>query len=399
MKISESIKQIKPSATLEITKKAISLKAQGKNIISLSIGEPDFHTPEFGQLAAIKSIKDLDDNYPPVVGKNELIEEVIKKFKRDNNLSYTKSEIIISNGAKQALFNLFFVLLNKDDEVLLPVPYWVSYDDMIKIAGGTTVSVKCDKNFKIDLNDLKQKINSKTKILVLNSPNNPSGAVYDHDDLKALSDILLEHPNIFIISDDIYEHIIYDDKKFLNIINVEPKLKERTIIVNGISKCYAMTGWRIGYTAISDPEIMRFFNILQSQSTAGVCSVAQAAAIGALNGNQDFLKERNKIFQSRRDIALDILGDAKNFSCNKPDGAFYLFPSCSNLFGGKTKSGKIIKDDIDFANHLLDDYLVSVVPGTEFGMPGYFRISYALSEDLLKKACRRIKDAYDNIII
>lgn len=397
--ISHNVEQVKPSATLDSAKRAAALKSQGMDVISLSIGEPDSHTPESGRNAAIDAINNLDDNYPPVPGKQALIEEILKKLKRDNDLIYDKSQIAVTNGAKQALFNAFLVLLNKGDEVLLPVPYWVSYADMVKIPGGADVPVKCDSNFKIDLAELKQKINEKTKLIVLNSPNNPSGAFYNYNDLKALSEILLQYPNIYIISDDIYEHILYDNQKFVNIVNVEPKLKDRTIVINGVSKSYAMTGWRVGYVAISDPKIMKFFIIVQSQSTSGICTIAQAAAIGAMAGNQDFLADRNKVFQARRDVALEILGQSKHFSCSKPEGAFYLFPSCSKLFGGKTKSGITIKDDMDFTNYLLDEYLVSVVPGCEFGMPGYFRISYALSDESLRKACERIRDAYDSITL
>lgn len=397
MLISNSLLRIKPSATLEITAKAALLKSQGKDVISLSIGEPDFFTPEVAQNAGIDAIKNCDDKYPPTSGTAQLKDKIIEKFKTDNGLDYKRSQIIVSNGAKQVLFNAFFALLNPGDEVLLPTPYWVSYSDMVKVPGGVPIAVKSDKNFKIDIADLENKISEKTKVLVINSPNNPSGVCYDKSDLEVLAKVLLKHPKIQIISDDIYEHILYDEQKFCNILQVEPKLKEQTIIVNGVSKCYAMTGWRIGYAAIPNPEIFKYINILQMQTTGGACSIAQAAAVGALSTDHSLFKQRSLVFKSRRDSALQILSSAPGLECNKPSGAFYLFPCCKGLIGKQTKNGKKISNDVEFTTYLLEEYLLSVVPGSEFGMPGYFRISYALSTEKLEIACKRIVKACEEL--
>lgn len=397
MLISENIQAIKASATLEITAKAKELKAAGQDIISLSIGEPDFHTPPAGKAAAYKAIDLEDDDYPPPNGKPALLKAISAKLKKENSLDYNPEEIIISNGAKQVLFNAFFVLLNKGDEVLLPAPYWVSYADIAKIAGGIPVTVPSNKDLSLNISELENRITDKTKILVLNSPNNPSGSCYSKEELLQVAELLRKHTNIIIISDDIYEHIIYDGAKFYNILELAPDLKNRVIIVNGVSKCYAMTGWRVGYGACSNKEIMKFISILQMQSTGGICAVAQAAALGVLTGEQSFLVDRTEVFKKRRDKALEILSKASGLTCSKPGGAFYLFPSCEKLIGRKTSEGKIIEDDVTFVKYLLEKYFIAVVPGVEFGMPGYFRISYALNDKLLEQACQRIVEAYNSI--
>ena len=396
--ISDNIKNnIKPSITLLVDAKANELKSQGHNIISLGIGEPDFDTPNNIKNAAIKAINDGYTKYTAAGGAKELKEAVINKFKRENNIEYKLNEIIISSGAKQVIYNAFMATINPEDEVIIISPYWVSYPEMVKIANGVPVVINSDykKDFTLVIEEIEKSITPKTKWLMINSPNNPCGSVYNYTELKTLANMLLKHPNIYILSDDIYEHLIYDDEeKFFTLAEVEPKLKDRILTVNGPSKTYAMTGWRIGYGAGSS-ELIKAMGIVQSQSTSGACSISQMAVVEALNGPQDFIKDRNRIFKSRRDMVAEQLDKVKGLECNKPNGAFYLFVNCSVLFGKKTPNGQLLENSNDVATYLLEQAHVAVVSGSAFGVEGYFRISYATSEENLIKSCKQIKEACD----
>ncbi|AHX11652.1 degT/DnrJ/EryC1/StrS aminotransferase family protein [Neorickettsia helminthoeca str. Oregon] len=393
--LSQVLKNIKSPATLKTALRVRELKAQGKDVISLCIGEPDFSTPPLGQEMAIQAIKDCDDSYPPVSGTNLLREEIVKKFARDNALKYSVDDIIVSNGAKQVLYNVLSALLNPGDEVILIAPYWVSYSEMVRLASATPVVVSSTEDFRIDFEALESALNEKTKAIILNSPNNPSGVCYTESELRKLADVLRMYPQVYIVSDDIYEHITYSHSSFLNIANVAPDLRQRIVIVNGASKCYAMTGWRIGYAAITDKELMSLVRVLQEHSTGGACTIAQAAAVGALRSGPELLRERLHVFESRRDKAFAILSSAPYLKCSKPDGAFYLFICCKDLLGKKTSTGLEIKTDSDLTEYLLNEHSVAVVSGSEFGVAGYFRISYALSIELLEQACKRIIAALD----
>lgn len=386
--LAERMSLIKPSPTIAVTDKANKLKAEGKKICVLAAGEPDFDTPEHIKKAAIQAINDGKTKYTAVDGTRELKEAIINKLKRDNNLEYKPNQICVGTGAKQVLFNLFMATINSGDEVIIPAPYWVSYVDMVSLFGGMPVIAECGKNFKLTPELLKSEITKKTKWLIINSPNNPAGTVYTHDELKDISAVLLEHSHINIVTDDIYEHIIYDEK-FFTIAQVEPKLYDRVFVVNGVSKAYAMTGWRIGYVA-GRSDVVQAISTLQSQSTSNPNSIAQAAATEALNGDHSFLKERTEIFKSRRDFMVERLNSAQGLSVTTPQGAFYLFVSCEGLVGKKTKNGKIIINDLDFTEYLLEDHLVAVVPGVAFGMNNFIRISYATSQEQLEVGCNSI---------
>lgn len=392
--LAANLSNIKPSPTIAISMKAAELKASGKDIIGLSMGEPDYDTPNNIKEAAIAAIKKGDTKYTAVDGTPALKKAVIAKFKRENNLEYKNSEIIVSTGAKQVIYNALVASLNAGDEVLIQAPYWVSYPDMVLLAGGTPVVVEssADNNFKLRPEVLEKKISPKTKWLILNSPSNPTGACYSSDELKALADVLLKHPQVHVLADDIYEHLTFDDLKFATIAEVEPKLKERTLIVNGVSKSYAMTGWRIGYGA-GPEKLIKAMSMIQSQSTSATSSISQAAAVEALNGPQDYIRDSKKVFEKRRDMVVKMLNEIDGIQCNNPNGAFYVFPACTGLYGKKTESGKIIENDSDFATYLLEEALVAVVPGIAFGSSGFFRISYAASEEFLKNAMQRIADA------
>jgi aspartate aminotransferase len=378
--------------------KAAELKAAGKNIIGLAMGEPDFDTPDNIKEAGILAIKNGDTKYTAVDGTAALKKAIINKLKRDNNLEYQPNQIVVSTGAKQVIYNAFMATLNAGDEVIIPAPYWVSYPDMVLLAGGTPIIVDCisDNNFKALPQDLEKAITKQTKWIILNSPSNPTGGCYTEKELKALAEILLKYPQIHILSDDIYEYLVFDGLKFTNIAEIEPKLKNRTLVVNGVSKAYSMTGWRIGYGA-GDASLIKAMAMIQSQSTSSPTSMGQAAAVEAMNGNQDYVFQSLKIFQSRRDMVVKMLNDIEGIVCNKPNGAFYVFPSCVGLFGKKTVDNKIIKDSNDFASYLLESALVAVVPGIAFGSEGFFRISYAASEEFLKNAMKRISDACDQL--
>ena len=391
--ISDSLKRIKPSPTIAVTQKARELKAAGKDVIGLGAGEPDFDTPNNIKKAAIKAIKAGETKYTTVDGTLKLKGAIIKKFKRENNLKYLTDEITVGTGGKQVLYNAFMATLNKGDEVIIPAPFWVSYPDMVLLAGGKPKIVKCSETegFKLTPQKLKKAISKKTKWLILNSPSNPTGAGYTKNEIKNLSKVLIKNKKIHILSDDIYEHITYDDFKFFTIAQIS-KLKSRTITMNGVSKSYAMTGWRIGYAG-GPKEIIKAIRKIQSQSTSNPSSISQAAAVEALNGTQKFIKKRSNAFKQRRDFVVKSLNKISGISCLKPNGAFYVFPSCKKLLGKKTK----LKNDSDFVKKLLEKSNVAVVQGSAFGLDGHFRISYATSMKKLKVAMKRIKSFCEKI--
>jgi len=391
--VSNSLKRIKPSPTIAVSQKARELKAAGKDVIGLGAGEPDFDTPENIKKAAIEAINKGETKYTAVDGTPALKKAIVNKFKKENNLEYSIDEITVGTGGKQVIYNALMATLNKGDEVIIPAPYWVSYPDMVLLAGGNPKIVKCNENdgFKLTPKNLKKAITKKTKWLILNSPSNPTGASYTKEEIEALSEVLIKNKNVHILSDDIYEHITYDNFNFFTIAQVS-KLKNRTLTMNGVSKSYAMTGWRIGYAA-GPKEIIKAISKIQSQSTSNPSSISQAAAVEALNGTQDFIKERANAFKERRDFVVNSLNNIKGISCLKPSGAFYVFPSCKKLLGKKTK----LKTDKDFVEKLLEEALVAVVQGSAFGLNGYFRISYATSMENLKKALDRIKSFCESL--
>ncbi|MBH9982965.1 pyridoxal phosphate-dependent aminotransferase [Bartonella sp. B10834G6] len=390
--IGDTLSRIKPSATIAVAQKARDLKATGRDVISLGAGEPDFDTPDNIKDAAIKAIHQGKTKYTPVAGIPELRQAIAQKLKRENNLDYKPQQIIVGTGGKQVLFNAFMATLNKGDEVIIPAPYWVSYPEMVAVNNGTPVFVDAKKefNYKLQPEDLEAAITDKTKWFVFNSPCNPSGAAYTHDELKKLTDVLLKYPHVHVMSDDMYEHLTYNNFKFATPAAVEPKLYERTLTVNGVSKAYAMTGWRIGYAA-GQVELIKAMETIQSQQTSGTSSISQWAAVEALNGPQDFIAKNKAIFQARRDLVVSMLNQANGLECPTPEGAFYVYPSCAKLIGKKTPEGKVIKTDEDFVTALLETEAVAVVHGAAFGLGPAFRISYATSEKLLEEACRRIQ--------
>jgi len=399
--IANALSNIKPSPTIAVSMKANELKASGKNIISLGMGEPDFDTPQHIKNAAINAINQGDTKYTAVDGTANLKKAIINKFARENQLSYKASEVIVSTGAKQVIYNALIATINPLDEVIIPAPYWVSYPDMVLLAGGVPVIAQSssENNFKITAHELKSKITSKTKWLILNSPSNPTGACYNQDELQSLVEVLIENPHVYILTDDIYEHLIFDDLQFYTLPQIAPRLKDRCLVVNGVSKAYAMTGWRIGYGA-GPEKLIKAMSMIQSQSTSSPSSISQAASVEALNGNQDYIQQGKKIFQERRDLVVSMLNKIEGIECNQPNGAFYVFPSCKKLLGKKAViSGveQIIKDDNDFATYLLEEALVAVVPGVAFGASGFFRISYAASEDFLKDSMSRIAKACEKL--
>jgi len=391
--ISNSLKRIKPSPTLAVSQKARELKAAGKDVIGLGAGEPDFDTPENIKKAAIEAISRGDTKYTAVDGTPALKKAIVNKYKRENNLEYSTGEITVGTGGKQVIYNIFMATLNKGDEVIIPAPYWVSYPDMVLLAGGKPKIVKCSESdsFKLTPKNLKKAITKKTKWLILNSPSNPTGVGYTKDEIENLSKILIKHKKVHILSDDIYEHIKYDNFSFFTIAQIA-KLKDRTLTMNGVSKSYAMTGWRIGYAA-GPKEIIKAIGKIQSQSTSNPSSVSQAAAVEALNGTQDFIQERSDAFKERRDFVVNSLNNIKGISCLKPNGAFYVFPSCKKLLDKKTK----LKTDTEFVKKLLEKANVAVVQGSAFGLEGYFRISYATSMEKLKIAMERIKSFCESL--
>ena len=395
--ISDSLKRIKPSPTITVSQKAKELKAAGKDVIGLGAGEPDFDTPDNIKNAAIKAIKDGDTKYTTVDGTNLLKQAIVNKFKRENNLTYSIDQITVGAGGKHVIYNLMMATLNKGDEVIIPAPYWVSYPDIVLLAGASPVVIECseEQGFKLSAKDLESKINNNTKWLILNSPSNPTGACYSEQEIKNLSHVLKRNPHVNILSDDIYEHIIYDGFKFFTIAQI-PEIKNKVVTMNGVSKSYSMTGWRIGYAA-GDKEVIKAIAKIQSQSTTNPSSISQAAAVEALNGKQDFISVRAKAFQERRDFVVNSLNAIEGISCIKPDGAFYVFPSCKGLIGKKDKNGKKINSDSDFVESLLESNGVAVVQGSAFGLEGFFRISYATSMDKLKDAMERIKNFCESL--
>ena len=385
--ISDSLKRIKPSPTIAVTQKARELRAAGKDVIGLGAGEPDFDTPDNIKNAAIKAIKSGDTKYTAVDGTPALKKAIVDKFKRENKINYTTDQITVGTGGKQVLYNAFMATLNKGDEVIIPAPFWVSYPDMVLLAGGKPKIVKCTEKegFKLTASKLKKAITKKTKWVILNSPSNPTGAGYSKKEIEDLARVLIRNKKVHILSDDIYEHIRYDNFNFYTIAQ-NSKLKDRTLTMNGVSKSYAMTGWRIGYAA-GPKDIIKAIGKIQSQSTSNPSSISQAAAVEALNGNQGFIKKRSKAFKERRDFVVKSLNAIKGINCLTPNGAFYVFPSCRGLLNKKTK----IKTDTEFVQKLLEQSNVAVVQGSAFGLDGYFRISYATSMKNLKKAMERIK--------
>ena len=390
--VSDSLSRIKPSQTIAATMKAQELKAAGRNIIALSAGEPDFDTPENIKEAAIAAIRRGETKYTAVDGIPELKKAVAAKFKRENGLDYKPSQVTIGTGGKQVLFNALVATLNPGDEVVIPTPYWVSYPDIVLFAGGKPVFVPAtlEHRFKLQPEALDRAITAKTKWVILNSPSNPSGAAYTHAELKALTDVLARHPHVWVLTDDMYEHLVYDDFTFATPAAVEPRLYERTLTMNGVSKAYCMTGWRIGYGA--GPEtIIKAMAKLQSQSTSNPSSVSQWAAVEALNGTQGFIAANNKVFRERRDLVVSMLNQARGLTCPTPEGAFYVYPSCAGVLGKTSPSGKSIANDEDFATELLEHEGVAVVHGSAFGLEPHFRISYATATSALEDACQRIQ--------
>ena len=395
--LSNCVNRINESPTLAITAKAAKLKSEGKDVIALAAGEPDFDTPDFIKEAAIKAINDGLTKYTPVSGLPSLKKAVIKKFKRDNKLDYEMSEVIIGVGGKQCIFNFFLALLNPGDEVIIPTPYWVSYTDIVELTGASPVLVHCgiDQSFKMTPTQLEEAVTKNTKIVVLNSPSNPTGSVYSESELRELSNVLLKYPDLYIVTDDIYEHIRLDEQPFNNIIMVEPELKNRCIIINGVSKAYSMTGWRIGFAA-GPEKIISAMSILQSQSTSNPTSISQAAAEAALTGDQSCIKPMLYAFIERHAFVVNAFNNIDGIDCIKAQGAFYSFPCAKKAIESLYKKGKIKKnDDISFSEYLLDTKGVAVVPGSAFGAEGYFRISFATSMDNLKEALLRIKEAIE----
>jgi aspartate aminotransferase len=389
---SATLARVKPSATMATDQKARELKAQGRDIISLGAGEPDFDTPENIKEAAIRAIREGKTKYTTVDGIPELKEAIAAKFARENGLAYKPSQVNVSPGGKPVIFNAMMATLNPGDEVIVPTPYWVSYPDMVLLAGGTPVfaPTTAASGFKLKPAELEAVITPRTRWLILNSPSNPSGAAYTRDELKALAEVLLRHPQVWILTDDMYEHLMFDDMKFWTIAQVEPALYERTLTMNGVSKAYAMTGWRIGYAAGPEPLIKLMAKVM-SQSTSNPCSVSQYAAVEALSGTQDFIKPNAALFQKRRDLVVSMLNQASGLVCPTPEGAFYVYPSCEALIGRTAPSGRVIGSDKDFANELLESEGVAVVFGEAFGLSPFFRISYATSEAILEDACGRIQ--------
>ena len=387
----KSLAKIKPSPTIAMSTLAGELKAQGRDIISLSAGEPDFDTPAHIKAAAQKAIEAGKTKYTAPDGMSELKEAICRKFQRENNLTYTSDQITVSSGGKQVLHNALCATLNAEDEVVIPAPYWVSYPDMVLLAGGTPVVVKtsAETNYKLTASDLRDALSERTKWFIFNSPSNPTGAGYSYDELKELTDVLLEFPHVWIMSDDMYEHLAFDGFQFATPAEVEPKLYDRTLTCNGVSKAYAMTGWRIGYAG-GPKELIKAMGKIQSQSTSNPCTISQWAALEALDGPTDFLKSNNEIFVRRRNLVVDALNQIEGIECPKPEGAFYVYPSIAGLIGKITQSGKPIETDEDFATQLLNHTGVAVVFGAAFGLSPNFRISYATSDEQLTDACQRI---------
>lgn len=390
--LSDALSRIKPSATIVITQKARDLRAQGRDVISLSVGEPDFDTPDNIKEAAMAAIRRGETKYTPVPGIVPLREAIARKFKRENGLDYKPSQIIVGTGGKQVIYNAMLATLNPGDEVIIPAPYWVSYPEMVGLCGGTAVPVETtmEHNFKLQPEPLERAITQKTKWIILNSPSNPTGAAYTRAEMKALTDVLMRHPHVWVLTDDMYEHLTFGDFEFVTPAQVEPGLYNRTLTMNGVSKSYAMTGWRIGYAG-GPEELIRAMDFVQGQQTSGACSIAQWAAVEALDGPQDHLKVFKKAFEERRDLVVSMLNQAKYLKCPMPEGAFYVYPSCAEAIGKTAPSGKVLETDEDFVAELLDSEGVAAVHGSAFGLGPNLRISYATSTAVLEDACHRIQ--------
>src|SRR5579885_2580496 len=397
--IADQVMRIKPSATIAVTDKARALKAAGRDVIGLGAGEPDFDTPDNIKVAAIRAISEgKTSKYTAVDGMAELKAAIARKFKRDNELDYKPSQIIVGTGGKQVLYNALMATINPGDEVIIPAPYWVSYPEMVALAGGESVPVVCtaEHGFKLRAADLEKAITPKTKWIILNSPSNPTGSAYSRAELKAITDVLVKHPHVWVMTDDMYEHLVYDDFVFTTPAQIEPKLYERTLTVNGVSKAYCMTGWRIGFAGGPEP-LIKTMAMIQSQSTSNPAAVSQWAAVEALNGPQDFIPKHNKIFKERRDLVCSMLNQATGIKCPTPEGAFYVYPSCAGTIGKTAPSGNRINTDEDFVTELLEAEGVAVVQGSAFGLGPNFRISYATKTEDLEEACRRIQRFCGNL--
>ena len=392
--IAERMLRIKPSPTIAMANKALTLKAEGRDVIGLAAGEPDFDTPQNIKDAAKRAIDRGDTKYTVVDGTMDLKKAICGKFKRENGLDYQPNQITVGTGGKQVLYNALTVTVNPGDEVIVPAPYWVSYPDIVTLCEGTPVTIQCPQShaFKLLPAQLEAAITPKTKWLILNSPSNPTGAAYTRAELRALADVLLKHPQVWVLTDDMYEHVIYDDFEFTTIAQVEPKLYPRTLTLNGFSKAYCMTGWRLGYAG-GPVELIKAMGALQSQSTTNPSSISQAAGVEALNGPQDFIAKHNAIFKDRRDLVISMLNQAKGLHCPTPEGAFYVYPSCDGAIGKRAPSGKTIANDTDFVFYLLEAEGVAVVQGEAFGVSPHFRVSYAASNQVLEDACARIQRA------
>lgn len=392
--LADKLSRIKPSPTIAVSTKAAELKAAGRDVIGLGAGEPDFDTPQHIIDAAIKAMQDGKTRYTAVAGTPELRQAICDKLQRDNGLSYTPDQISVGCGGKQTIYNALMATLNPGDEVIIPAPYWVSYPDITLLAEGTPVVVACpaENDFKLQPADLEAAITDKTKWVILNSPSNPTGAAYSREEMKALTDVLVKYDHVHVMTDDMYELITYDDFEFVTPAQVEPKLFERTLTLNGVSKAYSMTGWRVGYAA-GPVALIKAINKIQSQSTTHTCSISQAAAVAALNGSHDFITERNATFKGRRDLVVKMLNEAEGLTCPTPQGAFYVYPSCAGVIGKSTPEGKIIETDEDFVTYLLETEGVAAVHGEAFGLSPHFRVSYATSTEALTEACTRIQRA------
>jgi aspartate aminotransferase len=396
--IADRLKRIKPSMTVGINVKANALRAEGKDVLVLAAGEPDFDTPLNIRKAAVTAMEEGQTRYVPGKGTPALQKAIQSKFLKDNNLNYNLDEIIVGVGGKHIIYNAMMATINPEDEVIIPAPFWVSYPDIVLLAEGKPVIVPCpeDQNFKLTADQLEKSITDKTKWLMLNSPSNPTGSLYSKQELQKLADVLLRYPQVLIMSDDIYEKVIYDDLEFSTIASVEPKLKDRCLTLNGVSKSYCMTGWRLGYCG-APKEIIAAMNKIQSQSTTSTSSISMAASVEALNGSQDFIYEHNQAFVRRRDLVVNLLNQIDGLSCLTPQGAFYVYPSCAGVIGKETPEGKKISNDEDFMSYLLESEGIAGVHGAAFGLSPYFRLSYATSDEILKDACARIKRACEQL--
>ena len=396
--IADRLKRIKPSMTVGINVKANALRAEGKDVLVLAAGEPDFDTPLNIRKAAVTAMEEGQTRYVPGKGTPALQKAIQSKFLKDNNLNYNLDEIIVGVGGKHIIYNAMMATINPEDEVIIPAPFWVSYPDIVLLAEGKPVIVPCpeDQNFKLTADQLEKSITDKTKWLMLNSPSNPTGSLYSKQELQRLADVLLRYPQVLIMSDDIYEKVIYDDLEFSTIASVEPKLKDRCLTLNGVSKSYCMTGWRLGYCG-APKEIIAAMNKIQSQSTTSTSSISMAASVEALNGSQDFIDKHNQAFVRRRDLVVNLLNQIDGLSCLTPQGAFYVYPSCAGVIGKETPEGKKISNDEDFMSYLLESEGIAGVHGAAFGLSPYFRLSYATSDETLKDACARIKRACEKL--